>query len=61
MVGPTIRGTWVRFDTTIDDGGLQGVLSRLVAARILGPVYEEELRRLRGYARAHPSLAAERA
>jgi Polyketide cyclase / dehydrase and lipid transport len=54
-VDATRRGTWVRFDTTIDDRGLQGVLSRLFAARILGPVYEEELRRLEDYAKAHPS------
>ena len=61
MVEPTIRGTWVRFDTTIDDGGLQGVLSRLFAARLFGPVYEDELRRLEDYAKAHPSIAAEAA
>ena len=61
MVEPTIRGTWVRFDTTIDDGGLQGVLTRLFAARLFGPVYEDELRRLEGYAKAHPLLAAEAA
>lgn len=61
MVEPTIRGTWVRFDTTIDDGGLQGVLSRLFAARIFEPVFEDELRRLEDYAKAHPSLAAEAA
>jgi hypothetical protein len=58
MVEPTSRGTWVRFDTTIDDGGLQGVLTRLFAARLFGPVYEEELRRLEDYARIHPSIAA---
>jgi Polyketide cyclase / dehydrase and lipid transport len=61
MVEPTSRGTWVRFDTTIDDGGLQGVLTRLFAARMFVPVYEEELRRLEVYARAHPSIAAEAA
>jgi hypothetical protein len=50
-------GSWtrVRFDTTFDEGGLQGVLSRLFAARILGPIYEDELRRLEDYAKAHPS------
>jgi|SRR5215207_8916163 len=58
MVEPTVRGTWVRFDTTIDDRGLQGVLTRLFAARIFEPVFEDELRRLEDYARAHPPIAA---
>ena len=61
MVEPTVRGTWVRFDTTIDDAGLQGVLSRLFAARIFEPVFDDELRRLEDYAKLHPSIAAEAA
>ena len=61
MVEPTVRGTWVRFDTTIDDAGLQGVLSRLFAARIFEPIFEDELRRLEDYAKLHPSIAAEAA
>jgi hypothetical protein len=61
MVEPTVRGTWVRFDTTIDDRGLQGVLTRLFAARIFEPVFEDELRRLEDYAKAHASIATEAA
>jgi len=61
MVEPTVRRTWVRFDTTIDDAGLQGVLSRLFAARIFEPIFEAELRRLEDFARLHPSLAAKAA
>jgi hypothetical protein len=32
----------------------RGVLSRLFAARILGPIYEDELGRLEDHAKAHP-------
>jgi len=49
------RGARVRFDTVIDEGGVQGVLNRLFAGRTLGPIYEEELRRLEDHARAHDS------
>jgi hypothetical protein len=53
-VEQTIEGAHVRFDTVIDEGGLQGVLNRLFAARLIGPIYEDELRRLEDDARAHP-------
>jgi hypothetical protein len=53
-VEPTTDGTRVRFDTVLDDGGLQGILNRLFAARMIGPIYEDELRRLEDYAKAHP-------
>lgn len=43
----------VRFDTTIDAGGLEGLLTRLFAARLLGPLYRNELERLERYARAN--------
>jgi hypothetical protein len=52
-VEPAGGGARVRFDTVIDEGGLQGVLNRLFAARLLGPVYEDELIRLEEYAKAH--------
>jgi hypothetical protein len=46
----------VQFDTVIDEGGLQGVLNRLFAARMLRPIYEDELRRLKDHAKAHPPI-----
>jgi hypothetical protein len=55
-VEPTIAGARVRLDTTFARGGLQGVMDRLFAARFLRPIYEEELRRLDEYARAHGPL-----
>lgn len=52
-VEPTAGRTWVRFDTTIEAGGLQGVLNRLFVVGLLRPIYEDELRRLEEHARAH--------
>lgn len=52
-VEQTVDGAHVRFDTVIDEGGLQGVLNRVFAARMFGPVYEDELRRLEDHAKAH--------
>jgi uncharacterized protein YndB with AHSA1/START domain len=52
-VEQTVDGAHVRFDTVIDEGGLQGILNRLLAARILGPIYDDELRRLEDHAKAH--------
>ena len=51
-------GTRVKFDTFIDEGGLQGIVNRLFVGRILGPIYDEELRRLEAYARAHGGVPA---
>jgi hypothetical protein len=56
-VEPSGEGARVRFHTVIDDAGLQGLLNRLFAARILGPIYADELRRLEDYAKAHPQSA----
>ena len=55
-VEPTGTGARVRFDTTIDQSGFQSVLNRLFAARLLRPIYEDELRLLDDYARAHGPL-----
>jgi hypothetical protein len=52
-VEQTVEGAQVRFDTVLDEGGLQGILNRLFAARIIGPVYEDELRRLEDLAKVH--------
>ena len=53
-VEQSVDGAHVRFDTVIDEGGLQGILNRLFAARLFGPIYEDELRRLEDHAKAHP-------
>ena len=53
-IDPTSDGARVRFDTVIEGGGLQGILNRLLAARLFGPIYEDELQRLEDHARAHP-------
>lgn len=52
-VDPTDRGVRVRFDTVMEDDGLTGILNRLFAKRLLGPIYDDELRRLEEHARAH--------
>ena len=57
-VEPAPTGARVRFDTVIEDPGVQGVLTRLFASRILRPLYDEELRRLEAYARYHGAPAA---
>jgi hypothetical protein len=49
-VDPAPDGALVRFETVIDDPGIQGVVTRLFAERLLRPVYEDELTRLEDYA-----------
>jgi Polyketide cyclase / dehydrase and lipid transport len=50
-VEPEGTGALVRFTTVIDEGGLQGLLTRLFGPRLIGPVYDEELANLEAYAR----------
>ena len=57
-VEPSGGGARVRFDTVIEAGGLQGIVNRMFAARLLGPIYADELRRLEGHAQAHEPLGA---
>jgi len=57
VVEPRGRGALVRFETVIEAGGLEGVLSRLFAPRLLAPLYADELERLERYAQAHAAAA----
>jgi len=43
----------VRFDTRLEARGLEGVVLRLVAPRLLRPLYADELERLERHAQAH--------
>jgi hypothetical protein len=50
------RRARVRFDTVMEASGLQGLLTRLFAPRMLRSLYADELERLEQHARAHPAL-----
>jgi hypothetical protein len=54
-VRPEADKSRVRFDTVMEAGGLQGWLNKLFAARLLHPVYADELERLERYARSQAS------
>jgi hypothetical protein len=51
-VQPVADKSRVRFDTVLEAGGLEGVMNKLFAARLLAPVYSDELERLERYAQA---------
>ena len=53
-VEPAAGGTRVRFDTVLEESGVQGWLTRLFAARLIAPIYKDELDRLEALATAHP-------
>jgi hypothetical protein len=53
-VEQTVDGAHVQFDTVMDEPGVRGIMNRLFAARMLGPIYEDELQRLEDHAKAHP-------
>jgi len=57
-VEPWNRGARVRFDTVLEDDGLQGLLTRLFAPRLIAPLYEDELDRLEKLAKSHRALDA---
>ncbi len=52
-VEPAQQRCRVRFDTLLQADGLPGLLTRLIAPRLLRPVYADELDRLEQHARAH--------
>lgn len=54
-VEPVGTRTRVRFDTILEESGLQGVVTRMFAPRLIAPIYEDELDRLEQAAHAHPT------
>jgi hypothetical protein len=50
--------TLLRIDCTLQARGLEGVLLRVFAPFMLGPILADELKRLERYAQAHPALVA---
>lgn len=56
-VEPVGQQCRVRFDTLLDARGLQGILMRWFAPRLMRPLYADELQRLELYARAQASVA----
>jgi hypothetical protein len=57
-VEPVGQQSRVRFDTQLDVRGLQGLVTRLFAPRLMQPLYADELASLERYARAQTALAA---
>src|SRR5690242_7335388 len=57
-VTPEGAGSRVRFDTTLEGSGFEGVMNRLFAGRLLSPVYADELARLERYAQALATSAS---
>ena len=55
-VTPTGAGSNVKIETTWRSGGVRGLVERLVAPRLLRPLYVDELGRLDRYAREHSDL-----
>jgi Polyketide cyclase / dehydrase and lipid transport len=51
-VQPEAGKSRVRFDTVLEARGLEGLMNRLFAARLLQPLYADELGRLERYARS---------
>jgi Polyketide cyclase / dehydrase and lipid transport len=49
----------VRFDTVLEAGGIEGLLNRLLAPRLMGSLYADELERLERHAQAHLEVGTE--
>jgi uncharacterized protein YndB with AHSA1/START domain len=47
--------TLLRIETTLQTSGLEGLLMHIFGARIMRPLYQDEMRRLEAYAQAHVS------
>jgi hypothetical protein len=56
-IEPTSGGARVRFETLIDDGGVQGILTVCSPRGSWARSTEDELRLLADYAKAHPPLS----
>lgn len=52
-VEPEGQRCHVRFDTVLETNGLQGLMTRLLAPRLLKRAYAEELERLERHAQSH--------
>ena len=57
-VEPAPGGSVVSFSTVLDEPGIGGLLTRLFAARLILPIYQDELARLEAYTTRHASKAA---
>jgi hypothetical protein len=57
-VEPQGDGCRVRFDSVFEARGINALLMRLFAPRLLRPVYADEIRRLEQHARAHGPVPA---
>jgi hypothetical protein len=55
-IEPSGDGTIVRFDTILDASGVDGLMTRLFAGRLLAPLYDDELDRLARLAQGHPPI-----
>lgn len=55
-VTPNGSGSNVAISTVWNEGGPMGYTMRLLAPRLLRPIYREELDRLERYARDHPEI-----
>jgi hypothetical protein len=55
-VRPVADRSRVSFDTVLEAGGLEGLLNRLFAARLLGPLYTDELTRLERCAQSQTAV-----
>jgi hypothetical protein len=57
-VQPEGSATRLRIETTLRAPGLEGLIMRWFGARVLGPLYADEMSRLEHYAQAHAAVAA---
>jgi Polyketide cyclase / dehydrase and lipid transport len=58
-VQPEADKSRVRFDTVLKAGGLEGLMNKFLAARLLRPVYTDELERLERYAQSQAAAVGQ--